>query len=99
MPPKIVSIIGATGPQGKDVVPAFITNPLYHPPSPSPAAQSASLATADLDSLPSLTAALANSSIIFGVTNFFEPFTLLSDPTLAMVIETHQGRWWKGGRG
>lgn len=98
---KIVTIIGATGAQGKGVVAAFINNPAYRvraitrsPTSPAAvalAAQGAEIATADLDSLPSLITAFAGSSIIFGVTNFFEPFAALSDPIKAIDVEVQQG--------
>lgn len=99
--PKIVTIIGATGAQGKGVVAAFINNPAYRvraitrsPTSPAAvtlAAQGAEIATADLDSLPSLITAFAGSAIVFGVTNFFEPLAALSDPLKAMDVEVQQG--------
>lgn len=99
--PKIVTIIGATGAQGKGVVAAFINNPAYRvravtrsPTSAAAvalAAQGAEIATADLDSPPSLITAFAGSSIIFGVTNFFEPLAAFSDPIKAMDVEVQQG--------
>jgi len=101
MAPKIVTIVGATGAQGKGVVSAFINNPAYkvraitrNPSSPSSvalAAQGAEVVSADLNSLASLTSAFAGSSIIYGVTNFFEPFIAHQSPTAAMDVEFTQG--------
>lgn len=101
MSQKIVTIVGATGAQGRGVVSAFINNPLYHvraitrnPQSAAGlalSAQGAEVITADLNSLPSLETAFAGSHIIFGVTNFFEPFAEHSSPTKAVEIEIQQG--------
>ncbi|KAK5652388.1 hypothetical protein OQA88_10580 [Cercophora sp. LCS_1] len=101
MSPKIVTIVGATGAQGRGVASAFINNPAYHvraiTRSPTSAAaqalasQGAELITANVNSLPSLKTAFAGSSIIYAVTDFFEPFAAHSSPTKAVEIETQQG--------
>lgn len=98
---KTITIVGATGAQGKGVAAAFLNNPAYHvravtrnPSSPGAqalAAQGAEVVQADLDSLPSLESAFAGSQIIFGVTNFFEPFTTLQSPDGAVDAEVQQG--------
>ncbi|KAK4243382.1 hypothetical protein C7999DRAFT_44802 [Corynascus novoguineensis] len=98
---RIVTVVGATGAQGKSVVRAFINNPAYqvraitrNPSSPASlalAAQGAEVVSADLNDLGSLKAAVAGSHIIFGVTNFFEPFIAHQSPQKAMEIETQQG--------
>ncbi|KAK4032150.1 hypothetical protein C8A01DRAFT_41413 [Parachaetomium inaequale] len=98
---KIITIVGATGAQGKGVVRAFINNPAYkvraitrNPSSESGqalAAQGAEVVSADLNDLASLKAAFAGSHIIFGVTNFFEPFIAHQSPDKAMEVEVQQG--------
>ncbi|KAK4119247.1 NAD(P)-binding protein [Parathielavia appendiculata] len=98
---KVVTVVGATGAQGKGVVNAFINNPAYkvraitRKPSSDAgktlAAQGAEVVAADLNDLESLKTAFANSHIIFGVTNFFEPFATHKSPTKAMEIEEKQG--------
>ncbi|KAK3291588.1 uncharacterized protein B0H64DRAFT_377772 [Chaetomium fimeti] len=98
---KLITIVGATGAQGKGVVSAFINNPAYqvraitrNPSSPSGqalAAQGAEVVAADLNDLASLKTAFAGSHIIFGVTNFFEPFIAHQSATKAMDIEVAQG--------
>lgn len=99
--PKTVTVVGATGAQGKGVVAAFINDPAYHvraitrnPSSPAAqalTAQGAEVVAANLDDLASLKTAFAGSHIVFGVTNFFEPFATLQSPAKAMEIETRQG--------
>ncbi|KAL2016073.1 hypothetical protein VTK56DRAFT_4280 [Thermocarpiscus australiensis] len=98
---KIVTVVGATGAQGKGVVRAFLNDPAYHvraiTRNPSGAAgqalasQGAEVVRADLDDLASLQTAFAGSHIIFGVTNFFEPFAAHQSPTKAMEVEAQQG--------
>ncbi|KAH6842358.1 hypothetical protein B0I37DRAFT_399084 [Chaetomium sp. MPI-CAGE-AT-0009] len=98
---KLITIVGATGAQGKGVVSAFINNPAYkvraitrNPSSASGqalAAQGAEVVAADLNDVESLKAAFAGSHIIYGVTNFFEPFITHQSPTKAMDIELEQG--------
>lgn len=99
--PKIVTIVGATGAQGKGVIRAFINNPSYkiraltrNPSSPSAqalASQGLEVVSADVNDLPSLQKAFAGSHIIFAVTNFFEPFMAHSSPEKAMEVEYQQG--------
>ena len=101
MAPKIVTVIGATGAQGKGVVAAFISNPAYKvraitrnttgAAALALVASGAEVVQADIESPASLSAAFAGSSIIFGVTNFFEPFAAHQSPTKAMDIELQQG--------
>ncbi|KAK4233733.1 hypothetical protein C8A03DRAFT_47782 [Achaetomium macrosporum] len=91
---KIVTVVGATGAQGKGVVRAFLNNPAYHvraiTRNPSGAAgqalasQGAEVVSADLNDLARLQTAFAGSHIIFGVTNFFEPFGAHQSATKAM---------------
>ncbi|KAK4233585.1 hypothetical protein C8A03DRAFT_47905 [Achaetomium macrosporum] len=98
---KIVTVVGATGQQGKGVVSAFINNPAYHVraitrnPSSEAAqalsAQGAEVVSANLDDLASLKTAFAGSHIIFAVTNFLEPFAAHQSPDKAMDIEAAQG--------
>ncbi|KAK3312573.1 hypothetical protein B0H66DRAFT_401159 [Apodospora peruviana] len=101
MSPKIVTVVGATGAQGKGVIAAFANNAAYHvraltrnPSSPSGKAltsQGLEVVQADVNDLDSLKAAFAGSHIIYGVTNFFEPFASLNSPEKAMEVEVQQG--------
>ncbi|KAK4139152.1 uncharacterized protein C8A04DRAFT_33379 [Dichotomopilus funicola] len=101
MSPKIVTVVGATGAQGKGVVRGFINNPAYKvrtiTRNPSSAAakaladQGAEVVAADLDDLASLKTAFAGSHIIFGVTDFFAPFIAHQSPEKAMDVEEQQG--------
>ncbi|KAK1757024.1 hypothetical protein QBC47DRAFT_378273 [Echria macrotheca] len=101
MAPKIVTVVGATGAQGKGVVSAFISNPAYrvraitrNTTSASAEAlrsQGAEVVSADLNSLDSLKTAFAGSAIIYGVTNFFEPFAAHNSPVKGMEVEVQQG--------
>ncbi|KAK4148354.1 hypothetical protein C8A00DRAFT_39112 [Chaetomidium leptoderma] len=98
---KIVTVVGATGAQGKGVIQAFLNNPAYqvraitrNPSGASGqalAAQGVEVVSADLNDLASLKAAFAGSHVVFGVTNFFEPFATHQSPTKAMEIEVQQG--------
>jgi len=98
---KIITIVGATGAQGKGVVRAFINNPAYqvraitrNPSSPSGqalAAQGAEVVSADLNDVASLKKAFAGSHIIYGMTNFFEPFIAHMSPEKAIEVESEQG--------
>ena len=103
MAPKLITIVGATGAQGRGVVQAFANNPdfqvraLTRNPS-SESAQSllslgdnVKLHQADANDPSSLSAAFAGSNIIFAVTNFFEPFATFSSPEKAMDVEAQQG--------
>ncbi|KAH8645418.1 hypothetical protein BX600DRAFT_534344 [Xylariales sp. PMI_506] len=99
MSKKIVTIVGATGLQGKGVIAAFADGP-YHirgitrnPNSASAqtlSAQGIEVVKADIDDLASLKAAFAGSHIIFAVTNFYEYFEKYG-PEKAAEIETKQG--------
>lgn len=101
MSPKIVTIVGATGAQGKGVIRAFVNNPAYriraltrNPSSDSGKALSAQgieVVAADVGDLSSLKSAFAGSSIIFGVTNFFELFTAQQSAAKATEVELQQG--------
>lgn len=98
---KTITIVGATGAQGKGVVRAFLNNPSYHvraitrnPSSEAGkalAAQGAEVVAADLNDTASLRTAFAGSHIIYAVTNFFEPFTAHQSATKAMEVEVQQG--------
>ena len=98
---KIITVVGATGAQGKGVVRAFLNNPAYHvraitrnPSSEAGkalAAQGAEVVAADLNDPASLQTAFAGSHIIYAVTNFFEPFIAHQSPTKAMEVEVQQG--------
>lgn len=98
---KIITVVGATGAQGKGVVSAFLNNPAYqvraitrNPSSAAGqalAAQGAEVVSADLNDLASLQAAFAGSHIVFGVTNFFEPFIAHQSPVKAVEVEIQQG--------
>ncbi|KAK0732212.1 hypothetical protein B0H67DRAFT_477044 [Lasiosphaeris hirsuta] len=98
---KIVTIVGATGAQGKGVVAGFIDDPAYqvraitrNPASEAGkalAAQGAEVVAADLNDVASIKAAFAGSHIIYGVTNFFEPFIAHQSPVKAVEVEVQQG--------
>ncbi|KAK3389744.1 hypothetical protein B0H63DRAFT_464254 [Podospora didyma] len=98
---KIVTIVGATGAQGKGVVAAFINDPAYRvravtrnttsASAQALSAQGAELVQADVDDVSSLERAFAGSHIIFGLTNFFEPFISLQSPEKAQAIEIQHG--------
>lgn len=98
---KIVTIAGATGAQGKGAARAFLNDPAYHvraiTRNPSSAAaqvlasQGAEVVSADLNDEASLQAAFAGSHILFGVTNFFEPFAAHQSAAKAMEVEAQQG--------
>jgi len=98
---KIVSIVGATGAQGKGVIAAFKGNPAYHiraitrnPASESGkalASEGIEVVRADVNDVESLKSAFAGSHIIFAVTNFFEPFAT-GGPEKGMEVEIQQGK-------
>ncbi|KAK3688908.1 hypothetical protein B0T22DRAFT_490490 [Podospora appendiculata] len=101
MSKKIVTVVGATGTQGKGVIAAFRNNPSYHiraltrsPTSASALALSAlglEVVQADINDPSSLQAAFAGSHIIYAVTNFFEPFAALQSGPKALEVEVQQG--------
>lgn len=97
---KLVTIVGATGQQGKGVIAAFAGNPGYRirgltrnpagPAGQALASQGIEVVKADLDDLESLKAAFQGSHIIFAVTDFWESFEKFG-PAKAKEIEFHQG--------
>jgi hypothetical protein len=100
MPKKVVSVIGATGVQGRSVVDALLKSGQYavrgitRNPESGKAKELASLGVqvvrADANDLASLTAAFEGSSAIYAVTDFFEPFAK-NGPVKAMEVEVQQG--------
>ena len=97
---KIVTVTGATGNQGSSVLTALFGNPAYQiraltrrPHSDAAkalSAKGAEVVAADLNDVESLKKAFAGSHVIYGVTDFFEPFGKLG-PEKAMEIEAQQG--------
>ncbi|EKG16988.1 NmrA-like protein [Macrophomina phaseolina MS6] len=81
---KLLVIIGITGNQGGSVAARFLHDPTYRirgltrsPSSPraqSLAAQGVEIVRADLDDAATLVPALAGASLIFSVTDYWEPF-------------------------
>lgn len=81
---KLVVVVGATGNQGGSVARRFLRDPRYavrgltrNPTSPAAlelAALGAEMVAAELDDVKSLEAAFAGASVIFSVTNYWEPF-------------------------
>jgi len=100
MSKKIVSVVGATGVQGRSVINALLNNSEYsiraltRNPSSEKAKALASrgveVVKADVNDLNSLIAAFRGSSVIFGMTDFFEPFAK-SGPAKAVEVEVAQG--------
>lgn len=100
MSQKIVTIVGATGQQGKAVIAAFAGNATYrirgltrNPDGEAArqlAAQGIEVVKADIGDLNSTTAAFKGSHVIFAVTNFYEPFQI-HGPVKAKEIEYQQG--------
>lgn len=81
---KLVVVVGATGNQGGSVCRRFLRDPQYavrgltRDTSTAPAQELAALGVevvrADLDDPKSLEAAFAGANVLFGVTNYWEPF-------------------------
>jgi len=100
MSKKIVSVVGATGVQGSSVVKALVNDSKYsvraitrNPDSEKAkalASQGVEVMKADLNDFDSLVAAFRGSSVIYGVTDFFEPFAK-SGPAKAVEVEVAQG--------
>ncbi|GCB22902.1 NmrA-like family domain-containing protein 1 [Aspergillus awamori] len=98
--PKIVAIVGATGTQGGAVISALEGNPSFQiraltrntnsEKAKDLASRGIEVVAADLNDESSLVKAFANVSIIYAVTNFFEPFATVG-PEAAMEIEYQQG--------
>ncbi|KAJ5605318.1 hypothetical protein N7510_010472 [Penicillium lagena] len=86
MSPKVVTIVGATGQQGKAVIAAFANNPEYHirgltrepdgPGAKELAAQGIEIVRADINDIYATTAAFKGSHIIFAVTDFWALFQM-----------------------
>ncbi|KAK4221880.1 hypothetical protein QBC38DRAFT_549676 [Podospora fimiseda] len=104
MSPKIITIVGATGFQGRGVLTSFINNPSYQiraitrTPSSSSAQSLLSLdpnitlVKADITDLLALKLAFSGSNIIFAVTDFLAPMLAHNfDGAKAEGIETQQG--------
>src|SRR5215469_9167032 len=102
MSKKIVSVIGATGVQGRSVVNALLKDKdneysiraiTRNPDSERAkalASQGVEVVKADLNDFDSLIAAFHGSSYIYGITDFFEPFAK-NGPEKAVEIEVAQG--------
>jgi hypothetical protein len=97
---KLAVIVGATGGQGNSVVRALLKDPSYkirgitrNPSSEKGkalSAQGVEVASADLNDEASLVKAFSGASVIFGVTDFFEPFAK-TDAEEALKVEYGQG--------
>ena len=100
MTQKIITVVGATGAQGRGVVAAFIGNEKFKVRAItrrplSEAAEKlrekgAEVVQADINDVQSLKAAFAGSHVIYGITDFFEPFAK-GGPEHGMEIEVQQG--------
>ena len=100
MSKKIISVVGATGVQGRSVVNTLLKDNKYsiraitrNPNSErakSLASQGVEVVKADLNDFDSLIAAFHGSSYIYGITDFFEPFAK-NGPEKAVEIEVAQG--------
>lgn len=97
---KLIVVLGATGGQGNSVVEAFLTEKDYtirgvtrQPQSEKAQALSkkgVEVVKADIDDQASLVKAFEGASVIFAMTDFFEPFTK-HGPNKAIEIEQKQG--------
>src|ERR1700733_6035357 len=97
---KLAVIVGATGGQGSSVVKALLKDPSYkirgitrNPSSEKGkalSAQGVDVVAADLNDEASLLKAFSGASVIYGVTDFFEPF-VKTDAEEAMKVEYGQG--------
>jgi hypothetical protein len=97
---KLAVIVGATGGQGNSVVGALLKDPSYkiraitRNPSGEKgkalSAQGVEVVAANLNDEASLVKAFSGASVIFGVTDFFEPFAR-TDAEEAMKVEYGQG--------
>jgi nucleoside-diphosphate-sugar epimerase len=100
MSSKLVTIVGATGQQGKAVVAAFADNPSYrirgltrNPESPAAkilSSQGIEIVKADIGDPTSLKPAFAGSHIIFAVTDFWGEYEK-HGPKKAKELEHQQG--------
>lgn len=97
---KIIAVVGATGTQGGSVVNAYlssgewkvraVTRDANSEKAKALKAKGVEIVTADLNDEASLVKAFVGATAIFGVTDFFEPFTRLG-PEAAMKVEYTQG--------
>src|SRR2546429_3550056 len=93
-------IVGATGGQGSSVLRALVKDGSYqiraitrNPASEKAqalAAQGVEVVAADLNDEASVVKAFSGASVIFGTTDFFEPF-VKAGPKEAMEVEYRQG--------
>src|SRR5436309_2780107 len=100
MTQKIISVVGATGVQGRSVIDALLKDGTYsiraitrNPDSNTAktlASQGVQVVKADANDVASLTEAFKGSSVIYAVTDFFEPFAKYG-PEKATEIEVQQG--------
>lgn len=100
MAKKVISVVGATGVQGRSIVDALLKDNEYsiraitrNPQSEKAQAltsQGVEVVQADLNDLNSLIKAFKGSSAIYGVTDFFEPFAK-HGPVKAVELEIAQG--------
>lgn len=101
MAKKIITIVGATGNQGVSIINALSTKTEFHirgltrnPSSPQAkelVAKGVEIVQANIDDPSSIKAAFAGSHIVYGITDFFEPFVRLNNATEAAAAETLQG--------
>jgi uncharacterized protein YbjT (DUF2867 family) len=97
---KIIAIVGATGTQGGSIIAALENNPAYkiraltrNPNSDKAkalASRGVEVVAADVNDEASLVKAFDGTSVVFAVTDFFEPFARVGAET-AMDIEYQQG--------
>ena len=100
MSKKIISVVGSTGVQGRSIINALVNNSEYsiraltrNPNSDKAKAltsRGVEVVRADVNDLDSLITAFRGSSIIFGMTDFFETFAK-SGPAKAVEVEVTQG--------
>jgi len=100
MSQKIVTIVGATGNQGQSVINALLNDKSYSlraitrnatsDAAQTLAAKGVDIVAADANDLSSLIAAFSGSSVIYAVTNFFEPFAK-DGAEKATQVEIQQG--------
>lgn len=97
---KVVSVVGATGVQGRSVIDALLKDKEYSvraitrntqsEKAKALASQGVEVVQADLNDVDSLIKAFKGSSAIYGATDFFEPFAK-HGPAKAVEIEIAQG--------
>jgi hypothetical protein len=100
MATKIVTVVGGTGNQGAGVASTLSLNPNYQVRATTRRTDSEAanalrakgiqVIYADVDDLNSLKQAFLGSHVIYGITDFFEPFAK-SGPKHALEVEVQQG--------